>query len=114
MTDDELEQLLGRQRIAGPQPCLRARVLKAATGEPVRVRLGIFDYAMVAVAAGLVLAVVLIDAPAQPPSMEASRQRQISDVARAMGGGPDARRYAELVVSREDQSTDPALMEGRW
>lgn len=114
MTDDELEQLLCRQRLVSPGSSLRTRVLTAATGEPLRVRLGIFDYAMVAVAAGLVLAVVLIDAPAQPPTAEASRQRQISDVARAMGGGSDAMRYAELAVAREDQSSDPVLMEGAW
>jgi hypothetical protein len=114
MTDDELERRLGRQRIAGPGPSLRVRVLGAATGEALTVRLGTFDYAMAAVAAGLLVAVTLIDAPAPPPTMEASRQREITDVARALGGGPDAMRYAELVVSRRDEPPDPASMEGSW
>jgi hypothetical protein len=114
MTDDEFEQLLGRQRLASPASSLRARVLVATNGERLRVQLGIFDYTMVAIAAGLVLAVTLIAPPAQRPSAEVSRQREISEMALALGGGPDALRYAEIVVSREDEPMDPALMEGAW
>jgi hypothetical protein len=114
MTDDELEQLLGRQRLTAPHPSLRARVLTAATGEPLRVRLGIFDYAVAALAAGLVLAVALTDAPAPPVSAAATRQREISDMADALGGGPDAMRYAELVMSRAGEPVDPVVLEGSW
>ena len=114
MTDDELEQLLGRQQFTAPHPLLRTRVLDTATGEPRRVRLGIVDYAMVAVAAGLILAVTLIDVPANPPWGAASRQREISDVARALGGGQEATRYAEIVVLRKDEATDPFVTEAAW
>jgi hypothetical protein len=114
MTDDQLEELLGRHRLTAPHPSLRARVLDASTGEPVRVRLGIVDYAIGGFAAGLLLTVTFMDAPMPPPSAEAIRQREISEVAEALGGGPDAMRYAAVVVSREDEPADPSLVEGAW
>ena len=114
MTDDELEQRLWRQSVAAPDPSLRARVLDAATGEPRHVRLATVDYMMLAIAAALVLVASVIDVPALPTSIDAARQREIADVTAALGGGPDAAQYAELVVSREDEPADPLSMEGTW
>ena len=113
MTDEELEQLLGRHRVAGPSASLRARVLRTATGEPVSVRLGVFDYVTAAVAAGLVLLATLTDA-SLPPGADARRQREITAVAAALGGGPEALQYAELVVSRSGEPENPVEMESLW
>jgi hypothetical protein len=113
MTDEELERALGRQRVVGPPSSLRARVLDSATGQPVRVRLGVFDYATAALAAGLVLLASLIDAPV-PSTADARRQRETLAVAAALGGGPDALQYAEFVVSRGGELDDPAATESPW
>jgi hypothetical protein len=114
MTDKELEQLLRRQRLTGPSASLRDRVLRSATGEPLRVPLGRFDYAAAAVAAGLVLAAALIEVPEPRSAAETSRQAEIAALAQELGGGPDALRYAELVISRDDEPQDPAVTEERW
>ena len=113
MTDQEIERLLGRHRVAGPPESLRARVLHAATGEPVRVRLGTFDYAAAAVAAGLVLLASVIEAP-MPVAADAQRQRETRAVAAALGGDADAWRYAEFVVSRRGEPEEPAVVESLW
>ena len=113
MRDDEIEQLIGRQRVAAPRPLLRARVLATATGEPRRVPLGLFDYGMLAIATGLVLVAAVIEVPATN-STESARRREIAEVAADLGGGPDAAQYAELVVTGDDDATDPLSMEAAW
>lgn len=112
MTDEELERRLGRHPIVGPPQALRTRVLASATGDPVRTGLSVFDYAAAAVATGLVLVAIGIEAPALSP-VDAERQEALA-VAEALGGGPDAVQYAEFVASRHDEPEDPALAESSW
>ena len=114
MTDQELEQLLARHRLAGPRSALRARVLQTTTGNARQVRLGLFDYALTGLAAALIVAAIVLDGTTGPASIEAAREREIADVARALGGGPEAMRYAELVVSRDAELVDPAFTEASW
>ena len=114
MTDEELEQLLGRHRPIGPHPSLRARVLCAATAQPGPVRFGIFDYALAGVAAALLMTAMILQAPAAALPAQATQDREISEIAEALGGGPEAMRYAAVVVSREAELVDPAVTEGSW
>jgi hypothetical protein len=113
MTDEELERRLGHHPVVGPPQALRKRVLESATGEPVRARLSVFDYATAALAAGLVLVAIAIEVPAPAPS-DAGRQREALALAEALGDGPDAVQYAEFLISRHDEPDDPALAESAW
>ena len=114
MTDEELEQLLGRHYPTGPHPSLRARVLHAASAQRGRVRLGVFDYALAGVAAALLVTAMILQPSAAAPPAQATRDREISEIAEALGGGLEARRYAALVVSREAELVDPAVTEASW
>ena len=102
MTDDQIELLLGRQRLAAPHPSLRARVIDAATGEPVRVQLGALDYALLATAACLLVGVIWSDVgniSADPLAM-VYRDR-LQEVADGLGGGQTARSLAVVVIAAE-------------
>jgi hypothetical protein len=114
MTDEELEHLLGRYHPTAPPASLRARVLHAAIGRSRQVRLEFVDYVLAGVAAAVVVTAVLFEAPPATPTIEAAREREITELAAALGGGPDAMQYAAMVVSREAELVDPASREGSW
>jgi hypothetical protein len=105
MTDEELEQLLGRHRLAAPTSSLRARVLAAASGEPHRVRLGVFDWGLAAAAVVLFAAWAASERPdvPQPVSPDEIAWRQAVDqIAGALGPERGTRQAAELLVPRPE------------
>jgi len=115
MTDEELEQLIGRYRPADPAPDLRARVI-AGAAPPRRVRLGAVDWTCAATAAALILAAVATRSPELPTASaaDAVRQRVIRDTAEVLGGGAEAVRVAEFIVPPVPSPSAEKIVEGQW
>jgi hypothetical protein len=115
MTDEELEQLIGRYRPADPLPDLRVRVVAAAARAP-RVRLGALDWTFAAAAAALILAAVATRTPevATASAADVARQRAVRDTAELLGGGAEAFRLAELVVPPVPEPMPVETLEGQW
>jgi hypothetical protein len=115
MTDEELEQLIGRYRPADPAPDLRDRVIAAAAPAR-RVRLGKVDWTFAATAAALILAAAATRTPevATVSVAEVERQRAVYDTAEMLGGGAEAVRLAELVVPAVPEPTADGILEGQW
>jgi hypothetical protein len=114
MTDEELEQLLGRHRLAAPQSSLRTRVLAAANGEPHRVRLGVFDWGLGAAAVVLLAAWAASEPRELPRAVSADEiawHQAVDQIAGALGPEREARQAAELLVPRPEAVASRVLPE---
>jgi hypothetical protein len=100
MTDEDLEQLIGRYRPSAPTPELRARILDLPNRP--RVRLGTVDWVCAAAAAVLIVASVVTRVQ-QPVSVrvtaaQTDRRRAVQDTAAMLGGDAAAVALAEVAV----------------
>jgi hypothetical protein len=116
MSDQGVEDVLRRYRVAAPADALRARILAGPT-VPASARLGALDYALCAAAAMLLTAWVGTG-PAQletrETSAEAARRVAVEQLTIELGGDEHARQLAELAVPAALPVAAVAMQEERW
>ena len=104
MTDDQFETLFRKYRPAAPGPTLRARVLAAAQAP--MVSLGVLDWALVGMAASLVIAAASVHwragvAGNTRDPLTSAYFEHLDNVTADLGGDIAARQLAVVVVSAE-------------
>ena len=116
MSEHEIEDVLGRYRVAGPPAELRGRVL-AGRPSSALVRLAAIDYALAA-AAAIVLAVWVGSEASRPAArenaLEVARRQAVEQLTIELGGDDAARQFAELAVPAPIPVIPAEAQEGRW
>jgi hypothetical protein len=103
MNDDELEVMLRRYTGVDPPSSLRARVVTARG--PLRVPLTRLDWVLVAAALLLTAGAALTDPDLSDVAVndvQAAWEMSVEELAATMGGGDEARAYAQMVVPRPE------------
>jgi hypothetical protein len=105
MNDDELEAVLRRFRVAGPEPQLRELILRPG---------GPSLFWGPAAAAAILVTWVAVHVWSTEPYRDPMRDAAVRTISAALGGGADAMRYAEAAVPPLEDVTRPAVGEEPW
>jgi hypothetical protein len=107
MRDEDIEASLRRYRVVDPPADLHQRI--HARDET------LVGHAWGALTAAAVLVIWLgVHAAAGEPMSDPVREAEVAVVADVLGGGEDARRYAEILVSVRRPQIDPPSLETSW
>jgi hypothetical protein len=109
MRDEDIEASLRRYRVVDPPAALHQRIHAFAETR------GASGHVWGVLTAAALLVIWLgAHAVAEEPMSDPARLAEIALVADVLGGGEDARRYAEAVVSVRRPSMDRPSLETTW
>lgn len=101
MNEADIEKALRRYRVSGPALSLTAKIAEPRVPRH-------FDHAWGAVAAAAIAAFwFAAHVTAGRPTVDPVRERDVAAVTEALGGGDNARQYAEAIVPRREAVVSP-------